>query len=135
MSEPFEETEVGTLVESYGLASQKIAQAANSGSNKRFLEAERRRQETKDSLIAKLKEMQDQLAAKDAALKLCVEALSGLVDEFGTSIAQYHKIGPDFIQKDGTELFQVCVLLDREQLIEAGRSALASAEKAGGGNV
>lgn len=51
-------------------------------------------------------------------------ALVELVDEFGGSIEQYHKIGPDFTHKDGTEVFHVGVVLDRAELIERARAAL-----------
>lgn len=50
--------------------------------------------------------------------------LAEIVDEFGGSIAQYHKIGPDYTFKDGTEVFEASVLLDREALIERARNAI-----------
>ncbi len=54
------------------------------------------------------------------------EALAELVDEFGGSIEQYHKIGPDFTHKDGTEVFHVGVVLDRAELIERARALLTA---------
>lgn len=51
-------------------------------------------------------------------------ALERLVDEFGCSIAQYDRIGPDWTHKDGTEVFEVSVLLDRRELIDRARSLL-----------
>jgi len=56
-----------------------------------------------------------------------LEALKALVDEFGCTIDQYHKVGPHWTQKDGNELFDVGVVLDREPLIEAARAAIAKA--------
>jgi hypothetical protein len=63
-----------------------------------------------------------------AAAPALLEALGALVDEFGGSIEQYHKIGPDFTHKDGTETLWASTLLDREPLIEAARAAIAKAE-------
>lgn len=62
------------------------------------------------------------IAAAPALLSLLTE----IVDEFGCSIQQYHKNGPDFTHKDGTEVFHVSVLLDREGLIERARAAVAT---------
>lgn len=52
--------------------------------------------------------------------------LTKLVDEFTCSIEQYHKIGPDWTMKDGTETFNVSVLLDREELLAEARAAIAA---------
>lgn len=53
--------------------------------------------------------------------------LTSIVDEFGGTIAQYHKIGPDFTFKDGTEVFEVSVVLGRASLIDEARAAIARA--------
>lgn len=53
--------------------------------------------------------------------------LQKIVWEFGGSIEQYHKLGPDWTMKDGTETFNVSVVLDREELIEEARAAIAKA--------
>ena len=66
-----------------------------------------------------------------ATVAALVEALEGLVSEFGGTIDQYHKIGPDFTHKDGTEVFDVGVVLDRAPLIDAARAALALYREAG----
>lgn len=56
-----------------------------------------------------------------------VGALSALVDEFGGSLDNYHKLGPDFTFKDGTEVIHASTLVDREPQIEAALAALAQA--------
>jgi len=60
------------------------------------------------------------------------EALQPIVEEFGSTIAQYHKIGPDYTLKDGTEVFEVSSILDRSDLIDAGLSALNTGESDAG---
>lgn len=62
-----------------------------------------------------------------ASAPALVEALKALVEEFGGTIEQYHKIGPDYTLSAGTEVFEVSTVLDREPLIEAARQALAQA--------
>lgn len=52
------------------------------------------------------------------------KALEPLVDEFGCSIEQYDRIGPDWTHKDGTEVFEVSTLLDRRELIDRARATL-----------
>jgi len=52
------------------------------------------------------------------------EALESIIDEFGCSIDQYNRIGPDYTHKDGTQVFNVSVLLDREPLLEKAKAAL-----------
>lgn len=52
------------------------------------------------------------------------EALGKLVDEFGCSIDLYHRNGPDYTFKDGTQVFGVAVLLDREELITSAKAIL-----------
>lgn len=54
------------------------------------------------------------------------EIVAEVVDEFGGSIDQYHKIGPDWTHKDGTETLNASTLMDREPLIERARAALAN---------
>jgi hypothetical protein len=51
--------------------------------------------------------------------------LYSIVDEFGGSIDQYNRYGPDFTHKDGTEVLHVSVLMDREPIIERARAILA----------
>lgn len=62
------------------------------------------------------------LAAEVARLRV---ALTTLVDEFGGTLDQYHRNGPHFTHKDGTEVFDVAVILDRAEYIEAARAELA----------
>ena len=57
------------------------------------------------------------------ALKLALEALS----EIDGSVKLYHRLGPDWTHKDGTEVFEVSVLLDRSELIEKAIAALREA--------
>ena len=59
---------------------------------------------------------------KDEALKLALEALS----EIDGSVKLYHRLGPDWTHKDGTEVFEVSVLLDRSELI--GKAIIAIRE-------
>ncbi|MDP1873685.1 hypothetical protein [Phenylobacterium sp.] len=66
------------------------------------------------------------LAAASAPALL--EALKAIVEEFGGTIEQYHKIGPDYTLSAGTEVFEVSTILDREPLIEAARAAIFQAE-------
>jgi hypothetical protein len=74
---------------------------------------------------AKMRVERDTALAEVARLR---EALIPIVDEFSCTIEQYYKIGPDFTHKDGTEVFIVQTVLDREPLIVAARAALASKE-------
>lgn len=67
-------------------------------------------------------------AERDAALAEATNlrgALIPIVDEFSCTIEQYNKIGPDFTHKDGTKVFMVQTVLNREPLIIAARAALA----------
>lgn len=76
-------------------------------------------------------ERNDAQDERDAALAEVARlraALIPIVDEFSCTIEQYNKIGPDFTHKDGTEVFMVQTVLDREPLIVAARAALASKE-------
>jgi hypothetical protein len=57
-----------------------------------------------------------------------VTALRNLVEEFGGTIAQYYKFGPNWTHKDGTEVFDASTVLDREPLIEAARALITKAE-------
>ena len=50
--------------------------------------------------------------------------LQRLADEFGCSLDQYNKNGPDWTHKDGTETLNASVLLDRTELIEEARAYL-----------
>lgn len=52
------------------------------------------------------------------------DALAPIVDEFGCSIELYHRNGPHWTHKDGTQVFDVSVLLDREPLLDAAKAAL-----------
>lgn len=63
-----------------------------------------------------------------AAAPELLAALVALVDEFGCTIDQYHKNGPDWTHKDGTEVFDVSTVLDRAPLIDAARAAIAKAK-------
>lgn len=65
-----------------------------------------------------------------ARIEALEKALSALVEEFGGTIEQYHKIGPDYTLSAGTEVFEVSAILDREPLIEAARAVLTG-EKEG----
>lgn len=143
MSDPFEETEIGRLLNSYDDAWQDIADLSVDAANWPDKVAEKAaynlHQKMRAALIAKLKEMQerleyaekdvacrqgnadhnyallcevkDQLAAKDAALKLCVEALINA-----------RQLLSVFVEPDDAVLYSV-------------KNSLAAAEKAGGGNV
>lgn len=44
--------------------------------------------------------------------------------ELQFSISMYHKNGPDWTHKDGTEVFEVSVLIDRQEAIDAAIGAL-----------
>jgi hypothetical protein len=55
-----------------------------------------------------------------------VEAvLREIVEEFGGTIEQYHRTGPDYTFRDGTEVFEVSTVLDREPIIARARAILA----------
>lgn len=49
-----------------------------------------------------------------------------LVDEFGGSLEMLHRNGPDYTFKNGERVLVASVLEDREEIIEATRSALAA---------
>jgi hypothetical protein len=87
------------------------------------------RQKSPETYLAGIRENEANARLIAAAPDL-LEALRCLVDEFGGSIEQYHKIGPDFTHKDGTETLFASTLLDREELIERARAAIAKAEGA-----
>ena len=70
----------------------------------------------------------DDVKATLSALDEAVELLRQVENEFGCSIEQYNRNGPDFTHKDGTEVFHVSVLLDREELIGRARNFLARYE-------
>lgn len=54
------------------------------------------------------------------------EVLGHLVEEFGESIASYHKVGPCLTTRsDGQEYVSAGIILDREPLVEAARAFLA----------
>ena len=59
-------------------------------------------------------------------LRTVAEATYKLVDEFGCTLDQYNRKGPDYTHKDGTEVFDVSVITDRASLIEETRAALAA---------
>lgn len=59
-----------------------------------------------------------------------VDLLRKVVDEFGCSITQYHRNGPDFTHKDGTEVFEVSVLLNRSEIIDAARALISKLDAA-----
>ena len=67
----------------------------------------------------------DDLADALARVAVLEKALEPIVTEFSCTIEQYYKLGPDFTHKDGTEVFAVQSILDREPLIEAARAALS----------
>jgi len=67
-------------------------------------------------------DLSDRLNSAREAASLLTE----IADEFGGSIQQYDKIGPDWTHKDGTEVFNVSALLDRRELIYRARALAAT---------
>lgn len=57
------------------------------------------------------------------ALNLALEAL----EEIDGSVKLYHRLGPHWTHKDGTEVFEVSVLLDRSELIEKAITSILEA--------
>lgn len=82
-----------------------------------------------------LKELNSKLTDDLLAAEADNARLSALVDEvveeFGGSIAEYHKNGPHYTLSAGTEVFEVGILLDREELIERARNLITRAKGAG----
>jgi len=81
-----------------------------------------RRAETAESRITELQAEVERLRG----------ALQPIVEEFGSTIALYHKIGPDYTLKDGTEVFEVSSILDRSDLIDAALAAINTGESDAG---
>ena len=77
-------------------------------------------------LIAAAPDMLRKLTEARARIATLEGILGEVVSEFGCSIEQYHKNGPDFTFKDGTEVFAASTLLDREELIDKARAELCS---------
>lgn len=73
-------------------------------------------------------EARDAIARAETAQQ-ALEGMRRLVasfcDEFGGTLDEYHKNGPHFTFKDGTEVFDVAVILDRADLITEARQALS----------
>jgi hypothetical protein len=67
----------------------------------------------------------DAIAAEIVRRWNAFEALAKLADEFGCTLDQYNKNGPHWTHKDGTQVFDVAVVLDRAGLIEEARAAVA----------
>lgn len=66
-----------------------------------------------------------ELATLRAQLAEAVDLLDQIVSEFGSTIELYHRIGPHWTHKDGTEVFEVSSILDREPLINAASATVA----------
>lgn len=87
------------------------------------------RQGNADHNYALLCEVRDQLVAKDTALKLCVEAMRAVsVGKFSNIKVRGREVGIE--ADDGEKCWAV-----HSDDMDALEGALASAEKAGGGNV
>lgn len=80
---------------------------------------------TVEKYLLLMREYLARAQSAEARLAVVTEALRPIVEEFGCSIQQYHKIGPDYTLSGGVEVLNVGVLLDREPLIEAARQALS----------
>jgi hypothetical protein len=77
--------------------------------------------------VAEMEAEADALSAAHASLHALpglVAVLQLLVDEFGGTLDLYNRNGPDFTFKDGTQVFDVSVIVDRAEIIESARAAL-----------
>lgn len=66
-----------------------------------------------------------ELSAQSAEVERLRGVVGPLLDELECTLDQYHRNGPDWTFKDGTEVFAASVLLDRAELIQSVRAALA----------
>ena len=56
-----------------------------------------------------------------------LDVLRNLTAPLCSSLTHYHKYGPDWTHKDGTEVFEVSILTGLEDLIDASKAAIAKA--------